>query len=89
MPQLLALPRHSDLLDQFKINVPGQDWRGEVYRTQHRATGRRILVREGAEVLFDTGDQYDLGNARNGLENWLAEMLAVIEEPKGGEGGAE
>jgi hypothetical protein len=41
-----------------------------------RASARRIVVREltGGPVIFDTDECYDVGNASNKLELWLADL---------------
>jgi len=44
------------------------------YRTG-RATGRRIVVwADGGGVLFDSGDQYDTGNAWHALGRWVSTL---------------
>jgi hypothetical protein len=65
------------LIESFPIKLPdGHELLGRLYQTQRR-TGRRITVHETTgELLFDTDDCYDLGNARNALENWLIEQEA-------------
>lgn len=63
-------------LETFTINLPGRKLTGESYSTPNRRTGRRIVVRaENGVILFDTRDCYDLGNARNSLENWVVSQL--------------
>lgn len=48
-----------------------------LFQTQRR-TGRRIVVTtKGGELLFDTDDKFDFGNAKNALDNWLAEYEAA------------
>ncbi len=63
------------LIETFPIKMPdGSEWIGGLFRTARR-TGRRIVVWSEAGVeLFDTGDQYDLGNATNALDLWLVEQ---------------
>lgn len=63
------------LIEQFPITLSdGRVWQGFLHRTERR-TGRRIVVRDAeGGTLFDTSDQYDLGNATNRLDLWLAEQ---------------
>jgi len=69
------------LVEHFDITLPdGRRWQGSVYRhhgPNPRWSGRRIVVREtpGGPVLFDTDEQYDLSNAINALDNWLAAQI--------------
>jgi hypothetical protein len=68
------------LLETFAVTVPGRPnevFRGELLST-YRHGGRRIrVVASGGMVVYDTDDCYDIGNARNALENWLAEQEAA------------
>ena len=50
-------------------------WVGLIYPTNSRASGRRIEIRDtspAGTILWDSGDQYDLANAVNEMDNWLA-----------------
>jgi hypothetical protein len=47
----------------------------ELYPTAHRPSGRRIIVRgKEDDILFDTRDHVDYGNARNALDRWLSQL---------------
>lgn len=47
-----------------------------LHQTGARRSGRRIVVRNGdGLVVFDTDEQYDLGNATAVLDLWLADRL--------------
>jgi len=65
------------LLQDFPITLTGRTLNGFLYQSPHRRTGRRIVVKDKkGKVLFDTDYAYDLGNARNSLELWIAEQEA-------------
>lgn len=70
------LPNASQLIERFEITMSdGRKWQGESYRTNsRRERGRRLVVKDGQKVLFDTDDCHDLANARNSLDLWLAKQ---------------
>jgi hypothetical protein len=48
----------------------------ETYQTPDRQTGRRILVKTAAgELLFDTDDHYDIGNACDAVDRWATNQI--------------
>lgn len=65
------------LIEEFPIKLRnGRTLKGMLYQTA-RATGRRLKVidpagAEAAEPVFDSDDCYDLGNATNKLDFWIA-----------------
>lgn len=63
------------LIEEFPIKLRnGRTLKGLLTQT-HRATGRRLRVVDpagAAEPVFDSGDCYDLGNATNKLDFWIA-----------------
>lgn len=75
MTTRVILPPESLLRERFPITLPGgRTLRGHVYTTA-RYGGRRIVVLDGREVVFDSRDQFDLSNARSELELWLSAAL--------------
>lgn len=70
----MSTPR---LIEAFPIRLPdGTSWEGSLFQSPHRRTGRQIVVHDQAGTeLFDTGCCYDLGNAMNTLDLWLAKQL--------------
>ena len=64
------------LRERFPIQAPnGRTWQGALYRSATRVTGRRIVVSDRGNVLFDTDEQFDLANARHALDAWLGEQV--------------
>lgn len=48
-----------------------------LFGTPYRASGRRFRVElSDGKFLFDTGNHYDIGNAKNSLDRWFTEFLA-------------
>lgn len=46
------------------------------YQTPHRASGRRIVVKDKAGVTqFDTDDHCDIGNACDAVDRWATDMI--------------
>lgn len=75
MPTDLSRRAYYRFVERFEINPPsGPTLFGTIWKTPYRNTGRRIQVHDadGAE-LFDTDDCYDIANATNRLDLWLAE----------------
>ena len=67
---------YGKLIGATGLAVDGEVLAAELYQTSHRITGRRAVVfGTDRAVLFDTKDCYDLGNAQNALDNWLAERV--------------
>lgn len=64
------------LIEVFTIDVPDRNFIGELHRTSRR-TGRRIVVKEYGETVYDTDDCYDLANATNKLEHWISKLMAA------------
>lgn len=67
-------PKPSELCRRFLVTLPsGIVWQAWLYETSSRRTGRRIVVTDDdGATLFDSGDHYDLANASNALDRWLA-----------------
>lgn len=63
------------LIEKFEIKLPSRTLQGELYQTASRASGRRILVKENGATVFDTDDCYNVANASNRLDLWLADQL--------------
>lgn len=73
MPAALFPP--GPVAEQFPIMLAdGTELYGSVHKTSARRSGRRIQVRDNAgKVLFDSDDCFDLSNATNKLDHWLAD----------------
>lgn len=73
-------------IERFEITpTTGPTLYGTLWATPIRTSGRRIQVHDAdGEELFDTDDAYDLGNAINALDCWLAERynLKTADVPK-------
>lgn len=86
------------LMESFEVTVPGhgKPCVGLLFQTTSRKSGRRIKVCEGgpeagqitldamSNPIFDTNDQYDLGNATNCLDQWLQSRLDAEATDKPG-----
>lgn len=65
------------LIAKFDIELPdGRIWRGSLWRRRAYSKSRRFQVHAGDELLFDSEDCHDHGNARHKLETWLAAQTA-------------
>jgi hypothetical protein len=76
-------------LEKFPVPLPNGDhgWTGWLYRTW-RPQGRQLLIRARPTpalpgdpmglTLFDSGEQYDMANAANGMELWLDAITAAM-----------
>lgn len=55
----------------------GRDLTIQVLESRSRpGTGRRIVVQEAGQQIYDTDDCYDLANAVNRLDHWCAKEMA-------------
>lgn len=79
MPTDLSRRSGYYLREKFEITPrTGPTLFGTVWKTPGRNSGRRIQVHDAEGVeLFDTDDCYDIGNATNRLDLWLAERFNV------------
>jgi hypothetical protein len=65
------------IVEEFPITLPdGAILHGSLYRVPSRRTGRRIVVRDDAgEIVADTDECYDLGNATFRANELLAALI--------------
>lgn len=64
--------------ERFDIRGNGESLKGELHNVSYRASGRRIVVRDGlGAVVHDTGECYDLDNATHNLDCWLEKRLGL------------